>query len=144
MTGHSVCEVILDTSPIGYTGIPRPDVLIWVAQEGRAKALARLASMQAKDRAYIARDLLQEDPELHTLATVIPLDFARLADSPQSYRVRRQNRAILALGAVLRREGWYPLEALRAAARETQRKEIAALNLKALEASTELIKSRID
>jgi pyruvate/2-oxoacid:ferredoxin oxidoreductase beta subunit/Pyruvate/2-oxoacid:ferredoxin oxidoreductase gamma subunit len=139
MTGHSVCEVILDTSPIGYTGIPHPDVLIWVAEEGRAKALARLTSMTAQDRAYIARDLLPESHRLETQATVIPLDFDRLAQSPQPYRVRRQSRAVLALGAVLRREGWYPLEALQAAARETQREEIAAINLEALEASTDLI-----
>jgi pyruvate/2-oxoacid:ferredoxin oxidoreductase beta subunit/Pyruvate/2-oxoacid:ferredoxin oxidoreductase gamma subunit len=141
MTGHSVCEVILDTDPIGYTGIPHPDVLIWVAEEGRTKALSRLAAMTAQDRAYVAGDLLaaEHSPALETEATVIPLDYDRLARGAQPYRVRRQNRAMLALGAVLRREGWYPLGALQAAARETQRKEIAALNLEALEASTDLI-----
>ena len=60
MTGHSVCEVILDTGPIGYTGISHPDVLIWVAKEGQAKALARLTAMTAADRAYVARDLLDQ------------------------------------------------------------------------------------
>ena len=44
-----------------------------------------------------------------------------------------------ALGAVLRREGWYPFEALEAAVRETQREEIAVLNLEALEASARLL-----
>jgi Pyruvate/2-oxoacid:ferredoxin oxidoreductase gamma subunit len=139
MTGHSVCEVILDTTPIGYTGIPHPDVLIWVAEEGRAKALARLNAMTNQDRAYIASDLLPEGHRLETQATVIPLDYERLAHSPQPYRVRRQNRAMLALAAVLHREGWYPLQALEAAARETQRKEIAEINLEAIQASAELI-----
>jgi pyruvate/2-oxoacid:ferredoxin oxidoreductase beta subunit/Pyruvate/2-oxoacid:ferredoxin oxidoreductase gamma subunit len=140
MTGHSVCEVILDTGPIGYTGIPHPDVLIWVAKEGQAKALARLAAMTAADRAYVARDLLeQQDGALETRATVIPLDYDRLAHHDPPYRARRQNRAILAVGAVLLREGWYPLEALQAAARETQRAEIAALNLEAIAASARLI-----
>jgi Pyruvate/2-oxoacid:ferredoxin oxidoreductase gamma subunit len=139
MTGHSVCEVILDSAPIGYTGIPHPDVLIWVAEEGRTKALARLAAMTAQDRAYIASDLLPESHKLETQATVISLDYDRLAQGPQPYRVRRQNRAVLALGAVLRLEGWYPLEALQAAARETQREAIAAINLEALEASAALI-----
>jgi pyruvate/2-oxoacid:ferredoxin oxidoreductase beta subunit/Pyruvate/2-oxoacid:ferredoxin oxidoreductase gamma subunit len=136
MTGHSVCEVILDREPVGYTGITRPDVLVWVAEEGRAKALPRLAAMTAQDRAYIARDLLPEKDSNapKTAAQVIPLDFGAL-----KYRVRRQNRAILALGAVLRKEGWYPLEALLAAARETQREEIAALSLEALDASAGLI-----
>jgi Pyruvate/2-oxoacid:ferredoxin oxidoreductase gamma subunit len=139
MTGHSVCEVILDPAPIGYTGIPHPDVLIWVAEEGRAKALARLSAMTGQDRAYIARDLLPEGHKLETEATVIPLDYDRLTHGPKPYRARRQNRAVLAVAAVLRREGWYPLQALEAAARETQRSEIAEINLKAIEASAELI-----
>jgi 2-oxoglutarate ferredoxin oxidoreductase subunit beta len=130
MTGHSVCEVILDAVPIGYTGITRPDALILVAEEGRAKAMTRLAAMTAEDRAYVASDLLP----VETDAQVIPLDFSGL-----DFRVRRQNRAMLALGAVLRREGWYPFEALEGAVRETQRKEIAALNLAALEASAGLL-----
>jgi len=139
MTGHSICEVILDTAPIGYTGIPHPDVLIWVAEEGRATATARLASMTHQGRAYIADDLQPESYKLETQADVIPLAFEKLAQGNQPYRVRRQNRAMLAVGAVLRHEAWYPLEALQTAARETQREEIAALNLEALEASANLI-----
>jgi pyruvate/2-oxoacid:ferredoxin oxidoreductase beta subunit/Pyruvate/2-oxoacid:ferredoxin oxidoreductase gamma subunit len=142
MTGHSVCEVVLDTGPIGYTGTPRPDVLVWVAEEGRAKAIARLSAMTSHDRAYVSRDLL---PSLESLspeieAEIIPLDYQSLSESSPPYRVRRQNRAILALGAVLQREGWYPLDALRAAAQETQREEIAALNLEALDASQAIFK----
>ena len=134
MTGHSVCEVILDREPIGYTGITRPDVLIWVAEEGRAKARARLAAMTAEDRAYVAADLLDENVPLDTQAQIIPLEYGKL-----DFRVRRANRTILALGAVLRREAWYPFEALEAAVRETQREEIAALNLEALEVSEGLL-----
>jgi 2-oxoglutarate ferredoxin oxidoreductase subunit beta len=134
MTGHSACEVILDTEPIGYTGITRPDVLIWVAEEGRALARPRLAAMTLADRAYVACDLLDKQGPLDTQAQVIPLDYTRL-----DYRVRRQNRTVLALGAVLRRERWYPFEALEAAVRETQREEIAALNLEALAASARLL-----
>jgi Pyruvate/2-oxoacid:ferredoxin oxidoreductase gamma subunit len=130
MTGHSVCEVNLDGTPIGYTGITRPDVLVWVAEESRAKATARLAAMTAADRAYVAHDLLPVETE----AQVIPLEFAEL-----DFRVRRQNRAILALGAVLRREQWYPFEALEEAVTKTQRTEIAKLNLAALEASAGLL-----
>ena len=39
----------------------------------------------------------------------------------------------------LRQERWYPFEALQAAARETQRGEIAALSLEALDASAYLL-----
>jgi len=134
MTGHSTCEVILDREPIGYTGITRPDVLIWVAEEGRIKALPRLAAMTPKDQAYVARDLLDGGRPLDTQAQVISLDYSKL-----DFRARRQNRAILALGAVLRREAWYPFEALETAVRETQREEIAVLNLEALEASAGLL-----
>jgi Pyruvate/2-oxoacid:ferredoxin oxidoreductase gamma subunit len=147
MTGHSVCEVILDAAPIGYTGITRPDVLIWVAEEGRAKARPRLAAMTNEDRAYVAADLLDKGTSLDTQAQIIPLEYDRLAQDdrfndpvPRTFRVRKQNRTILALGAVLRREGWYPFEALEATARETQREEIAALNLEALKASAGLLK----
>ena len=122
MTGHSACEVILDREPIGYTGITRPDVLIWVAEEGRAKARPRLAAMTPEDRAYVAADLLDPDRPLQTQAQVIPLDYARLP-----VRVPRANRTLLALGAVLRREGWYPFAAIEAAVRETQREEIAVV-----------------
>jgi pyruvate/2-oxoacid:ferredoxin oxidoreductase beta subunit len=130
MTGHSACEVILDTMPIGYTGITRPDVLILVAEEGRAKAAPKLASMTEADRAYVAEEMLP----VETAAQIVPLDFARL-----DYRVTRRNRAIVALGAVLHREGWYPFEAVLAATKETQREAVAASNLEALEASTGLL-----
>jgi pyruvate/2-oxoacid:ferredoxin oxidoreductase beta subunit/Pyruvate/2-oxoacid:ferredoxin oxidoreductase gamma subunit len=130
MTGHSVCELILDTVPIGYTGIVRPDVLILVAEEGRAKAMPCLAAMTPQDRAYVALDLLP----VETQARVIPLDFATL-----DFRATRRNRAILALGAVLRRERWYPFKAIETAVRETRKKEIATPNLAALEASARLL-----
>jgi pyruvate/2-oxoacid:ferredoxin oxidoreductase beta subunit/Pyruvate/2-oxoacid:ferredoxin oxidoreductase gamma subunit len=129
MTGHSVCEVILDTGPIGYTGVTRPDVLILIAQEGRSKATPKLAAMTPQDRAYVASDLLP----VETAAHIVPLDFTRL-----SYRVTRRNRAIVAMGAVLDHEGWYPFEAMLAASKETQRKEIADSNMEALEASRKL------
>jgi pyruvate/2-oxoacid:ferredoxin oxidoreductase beta subunit/Pyruvate/2-oxoacid:ferredoxin oxidoreductase gamma subunit len=130
MTGHSACEVILDTAPVGYTGITRPDVLILIAEEGRGRAGPRLAAMTPADRAYVARDLLPVEGE----ATVVPLDYERVEG-----RVRRSERAIMALGAVLDHEGWYPMEALREAIRATQRDEIASTNLAALDASPVLI-----
>jgi 2-oxoglutarate ferredoxin oxidoreductase subunit beta len=130
MTGHSACELILDTTPIGYTGVTRPDVLILIAEEGRARAAPRLAVMMPADRAYVARDLLP----VETDATVVPLDYGRLGQ-----RVHRSERAIMALGAVLRREGWYPMEALREAIHATQRDEIASANLAAIEASGVLL-----
>jgi 2-oxoglutarate ferredoxin oxidoreductase subunit beta len=130
MTGHSVCEVILDTEPIGYTGITRPDVLILVAREGQARVRAELAAMTPDDRAYVARDLLP----VETQAQILPLDFEGI-----DLRVTRRDRAILALGAALRREGWYPFEAMEKAVQTTQRAEIAASNLDALDASAHLI-----
>lgn len=132
MAGHSVCEVVLDTEPIGYTGIVRPNVLALVAEEGRARATSWLAAMAAEDRAYIAQDLLDARPA-ETEAQVVPLRFEKAR-----IRATRQNRAILAVGAILRRERVYDFEALKAAVRETQRPEIAAANLEALEASAAL------
>ena len=50
----------------------------------------------------------------------------------------RRNRAMLALGVALRREGWFPLQALREAIETSQRKEIARANVAAFEASAHL------
>jgi hypothetical protein len=122
--------LILDTRPIGYTGLTRPDVLILTDEEGRAKAVPRLGAMTPSDRAYVARDLLP----VETRAQVLELDYAAL-----DFRVTRRNRALLALGAAVRREGWYPIEAIETAARTTQRPEIAALSLQALQASEGLV-----
>ena len=135
MAGLSVCEVVLDTEPIGYTGIVRPNVLVLVAEEGRARAMPWLAAMTKEDRAYIAEDLL-DARAVDTQAQVVPLDFGSL--QRKDFRATRRNRAILAVGAILRREGIYPFEALEAAVRETQRPEVAAANLDALEASAAL------
>jgi len=132
MAGHSVCEVVLDTEPIGYTGIVRPDVLVLVAEEGRARATPWLAAMTAKDRVYVAEDLLDAQG-VETEAQVVPLHYSK-----SRIRATRQNRAILAVGAILRRERVYEFEALEAAVRETQRPEIAAANMEALEASAAL------
>ena len=94
------------------------------------KATPKLAAMTPQDRAYVASDLLP----VKTAAQIVPLDFKCL-----TYRVTQRNRAIVAMGAVLQREGWYPFEAVLAACRETQREEIAASNIEALEASKELL-----
>jgi 2-oxoglutarate ferredoxin oxidoreductase subunit beta len=140
-TGHSVCEVILDSRPIGYTGITRPDILILIAREGWGKALPRLAAMTPADRAYIAQDLLQGEQaaRLRTRAQIVPLDFSGERFRQASpVRATPRNRALLALGAVVRREGICAIEALEAAARETQRDTIADQNLAALQASAYL------
>jgi len=148
-SGHSVAEMILDTSPIGYTGITRPDILILVAREGWARAAPRLAAMQPADRAYVARDVL-DDPAcpVQTEAQVIPLDFEAFNRRPDArvplpgargIRAVKRNRALLALGAVLRKEGLVPIEALEAAVQETSRAEIAKENLAVLDASRALI-----
>ena len=134
-TGHSVCEVILDSAPIGYTGITRPDVLVLVTEEGRAVAAGRLAAMTPRDRAYVGQELLQDGPPIETRAQVIPLDWNQV----KGVRVTKRNRALLAIGAVLGREGIYPLQAIEAAIRETQAPKIAEENLDALRAGKGLL-----
>jgi 2-oxoglutarate ferredoxin oxidoreductase subunit beta len=137
-TGHSVCEIILDTRPIGYTGITRPDILILVAREGWGKVLPGLAAMTPADRAYIAQDLLQGEQAAHlqTRAQIVPLDFGgERFRQASGVRATPRNRALLALGAIVRREGICAIEALEAAVRETQREEVAAQNLATLQAS---------
>ncbi len=70
------------------------------------------------------------------------LFLAALVFAPLAIRAGRLPRRwplFLALGAVLRREGWYPFAALEEAVKKTQRPEISKLNLAALEASAGLV-----
>ena len=47
MRGHSVCEMILSDSPIGYTGIETPSVVAALAPEGVARRKKMLAGLPA-------------------------------------------------------------------------------------------------
>jgi 2-oxoglutarate ferredoxin oxidoreductase subunit beta len=129
MSGHSVAEVILSPEEIFYTGIPKPDALLLLAPEGLKVVRSQLAALTSQDTLYVHTALLP----LETPARVVPLDFARAGG------VDRRSLAAAAIAAFLRHTNVYPLEALQEAIRRTQRPQIAAENLAAVEASAGLL-----
>ena len=129
MSGHSVAEVILSPQEIFYTGIPKPDAMLLLAPEGLKVVPRQLAALTAQDTLYVHAALLP----IETTARVVPLDFA------QAGGVDRRSVAAAAIAAFLRHTNVYPLEALQEAIRRTQRPQIAAENLAAVEASAGLL-----
>jgi pyruvate/2-oxoacid:ferredoxin oxidoreductase beta subunit/Pyruvate/2-oxoacid:ferredoxin oxidoreductase gamma subunit len=129
MSGHSVAEVILSPQEIFYTGIPKPDALLLLAPEGLKVVGRQLAALTAQDTVYVHTALLP----IETPARVVPLDFAKAGG------IDRRSVAAAAIAAFLRHTNVYPLEALQEAIRRTQRPQIAAENLAALEASAGLL-----
>lgn len=128
MSGHSVAEVILSPEEIFYTGIPKPDAMLLLALEGLRVVQRQLAALTAQDTLYVHTALLP----IETTARVVPLDFAKAGG------IDRRSVAAAAIAAFLRHTNVYPLEALQEAIRRTQRPQIAAQNLAAIEASASL------
>jgi Pyruvate/2-oxoacid:ferredoxin oxidoreductase gamma subunit len=102
-TGHSLSEVVLSPDEIHYTGITRPDALVVLTPEGRAKVGRQLAAMGPEDRVFH----LPVAGEIVTRARRIALDAGRLPG---------RRVALFALAAAVRECGILPLEALEAAA----------------------------
>lgn len=123
MTGHSVSEVILSPEEVFYTGIERPDIFLALAPEAIRFARRQLAALTDSNTLYIRKDLLP----VETKARMIPLDFGR---------VSKKEAAVTAVAAMLRHAGLYPLGAFQDAIRLTQRPEIAAESLRAVERSS--------
>ena len=71
MRGHSVSEIILSETPIDYTGIEHPSVVLALAPEGVNRRRALFAQMSPQTLVIKAADVtLPPNP-----ATVIEVDF---------------------------------------------------------------------
>ncbi len=123
-TGHSISEVIFSPEPIRYTGIPKPDVLLLLSQDGFRKAGKYLSRLTADDWLFTVPAFA----DLETPAKKVVLDFASA-----KLRVPARELALVAIGAVVEYLKFLPAEALREALRASQRPEIAAANMKVLE-----------
>ena len=123
-TGHSISEVILSPEPIRYTGIPKPDVLLLLSQDGYRKAGKYLSKLTAEDWLFTVPAFA----DLETPAKKVVLDFAG-AKIPAPGR----ELALISVGAVVQRLKFLPPEALQEALQATQRPDIAAANAKVLE-----------
>jgi Pyruvate/2-oxoacid:ferredoxin oxidoreductase gamma subunit len=130
MTGHSITEVILSPDPIDYTAIEQPDYFLLLSEDGLKRSRKRIAALP--EHAVLYAEASLEIPE--TRARVVRLPLAATAK-----RINRTTLATVALGALLGDRALFPLEAFRAAIQRFQNPEVAALNLRALEAGAALV-----
>ncbi|PKO22079.1 MAG: hypothetical protein CVU38_11235 [Chloroflexi bacterium HGW-Chloroflexi-1] len=119
-TGHSLSELIFSPQEILYTGIPRPDALVLVSEEGRRAAARYLAAMSAESWLFVT----PEFADLETPARKLVFDF-----EAAGMRGARKQAALLMLSAALRRLRLFPIEACEEAIRRGQRGAIAEENL---------------
>jgi Pyruvate/2-oxoacid:ferredoxin oxidoreductase gamma subunit len=125
MTGYSVSEVILSRDEILYMGIEKPDILAVLSPEGLSQVPRQLRAMDESQTVYVVPELAEQ---VQTRARKIVFNFGCAAPSKKSL-------ALTATAAIVRQANLYPLAAFREAISAGQRAEIAAENLKAVEAS---------
>lgn len=128
-SGHSIAEVVLSPEEILYPGMASVDAAIVLFPSGLAKSRLLIEKMSADSVLYIHKDLAG----VKTGARKVVLDFA-----PTGSLARRKTQwCIMALSVFIRREGIFPLDALRAAA--SLHPVFAAENLNAIEASAAIM-----
>jgi pyruvate/2-oxoacid:ferredoxin oxidoreductase beta subunit/Pyruvate/2-oxoacid:ferredoxin oxidoreductase gamma subunit len=128
-SGHSISELILSPKKIRYTGFEKPDLMVVLFPEGLAKSQDRIHLLAEKDRLYISADLL----DVETRAKKSIINFKATG----SWGRKKEYRALIVLGMILREERIYPLEALRNAISQSQK--FVDENMSALDASSKLI-----
>jgi len=74
LRGHSVSEVVFSRSPVGYTGIKQPHVVIALSAEGVARKKKVFSMLDADSLVIIGKDL--KIPENN--ARIIEIDFKAL------------------------------------------------------------------
>ncbi len=132
MTGHSVSEIILDKKEINYTGIDNPDYIIVIAPEGLAKVKKIIEKMAEESTIFVDEQLKQLIPETKAKIEVYP--FRKSANAIDRFSI-----TILSLATFLAKTNLFPVDALRKAVILTQKKGIAEINLKAIDAGVKLV-----
>jgi pyruvate/2-oxoacid:ferredoxin oxidoreductase beta subunit/Pyruvate/2-oxoacid:ferredoxin oxidoreductase gamma subunit len=128
-SGYSVSELVLGPEEIQYPGVSRPDALIILSREGRAKATRYLAAMGEEDRVFA----LPECADVETRARVTPIDPARA-----SVRLATTDVALAVVAAAVQHLGLLPPEALEEAVRQVGGAHVDA-GVQAVRAGLELI-----
>ena len=106
MRGHSVTEMILSTSEIGYTGIQQPVAVVALAQEGVDRRTALFAKLRS-DAMVLAAAGLSLPP---TAAQVKIIDF-------KAWKIKAADWALAALALMCAHQRVLSLEMLTAALR---------------------------
>jgi len=129
MSGYSVSEVILSREEILYMGISKPDILAVITPEGLSQVPRQLHAMDETQTVYVVPELADQ---VETRARKVVFNFERAAASKKSL-------AVMTTAAIVRHANLYPLAAFREAISAGQRADIAAENLKAVDASESII-----
>ncbi len=129
MSGYSVSEVILSRDEILYMGISKPDILAVITPEGLSQVPRQLHAMDETQTVYVVPELADQ---IGTRARKIVFDFTRAAAGKKSL-------AVMTTAAIVRHANLYPLAAFREAISAGQRADIAAENLKAVDASERIL-----
>jgi pyruvate/2-oxoacid:ferredoxin oxidoreductase beta subunit len=117
-SGHSLAELILSPRPIDDTGVPEPDALVVLSQDGRRKVAGLLPRLAPTARVFAPPALA---PGLGVAGGVEDLDPAAAG------RSARGHPSLVLAVAALRRLGLVPREALEAAASgDEERAAVAA------------------
>jgi len=107
-TGHSLSELVLSPRPIDYSGVDRPDALIVASPDGLGKAGRYLERMTVADRVFTTLELAGFPTAAPTVAF----------EADATTGLGRSTLATALLAAAVRTLALFPLEAMRAAARE--------------------------
>lgn len=129
MTGSSISEVVLSRDEILFMGIAKPNLLAVLSPEGLSQMPSQLRAMDESQTVYVVPELAHH---IQTRARKIVFNFDRV-------QAVKKSLAVMATAAIVRHANLYPLEAFREAISVGQRAEIAEENLKALEASKEIL-----
>ena len=129
-TGHSVSELIISPHPIDFTGIDPPDYTLLLSPEGLKRTRDRIARLP--DDAVVLAEETLELPE--TRAVVLRAPFQSKAKS-----IDRHGLTLVALGALLRKSGIFPLAAAEAYIRDIRGQGMMEKNISALNAGAELV-----
>jgi pyruvate/2-oxoacid:ferredoxin oxidoreductase beta subunit len=129
MSGYSISEVILSHNEILYMGIAKPDILAVLTPEGLSQVPRQLRVMDESQTVYVVPELADQ---IVTRARKIVLNFDRVKPS-------RKSLAVMTTAAIVRHANLYPLDAFRKAISAGRSAEIAQENLKAVEASENIL-----
>ncbi len=130
MTGHSIAEIIVSPDRIEYTAIDTPDYFIVISEDGLKRARKRIEQLPDTCTLYAEESL--ELPE--TKAKIVRLPLIETAK-----KIGRLSIAVVALSAVLVDSGIFPVEAFGTAISTFQKKKIADINVKAVDAGAALV-----
>ena len=135
MTGHSVTEIILSPKRIDYTAIDSPDYFVVVSEDGLNKSRGRIERLAGNATLYAEESLNLPETE----AKVVRLPFIATAK-----KVNRLSIGIVALAALLRDSGLFPLDAFGESISTLQKQALADVNLRALDAGAAMTGVAID